>query len=208
LSNPDEIAFQTSRLSERDTVRSVTGHEMRGEGGTVRVGIGYDIHPLASGRPLVLGGVPIAHDRGLTGHSDADALVHALCDAILGALNLGDLGQHFPEEETPKDISSLVILGRVVEMMTAAGYRVMNVDGIIHAEKPQMAPFRDAMAANIANVLDVDRGCVSIKATRGEGLGPVGECRAIAATVVVLLEKRTGNRTPSGGGIDTVNGAG
>jgi 2-C-methyl-D-erythritol 2,4-cyclodiphosphate synthase len=155
----------------------------------MRVGIGYDIHPLVEGRPLILGGVTIPHDKGLAGHSDADALLHALCDAILGALNLGDLGQHFPETETFKDISSLVILERVSEMMTAKGYRVMNIDSIIHAENPKMAPFRDAMAVNIAKSLDIARDRVSIKATRGEGLGPVGECKAIAATVIVTLEK-------------------
>lgn len=157
----------------------------------MRVGIGYDIHPLVEGRPLVLGGVSIAHEMGLAGHSDADALLHALCDAILGALNLGDLGMHFPETKAFKDISSLKILGRVSQMMTGEGYRLINADSIIHAEKPEIAPHRDAMAENISKALGVEQDRVSIKATRGEGLGPVGEGRAIAATVVVLLEKDT-----------------
>ena len=156
---------------------------------TIRVGIGYDIHPLVEGRPLILGGVAIDHEKGLEGHSDADALLHALCDAVLGALSLGDLGRHFPETEAFKDISSLKILERVVEMMIGNGYRLVNADCIIHAEQPKMSPYREAMAAAVSKVLGVEAGRISIKATRGEGFGPVGEGLAIAATVVVLLEK-------------------
>lgn len=141
------------------------------------------------GRPLILGGVAIEHEKGLGGHSDADALLHALCDAVLGALSLGDLGRHFPETEEFKDISSLKILERVVEMMTGSGYRLVNADCIIHAEEPKMSPYREAMAAAVSRVLGVEADRISIKATSGEGLGPVGDGRAIAATVVVLLEK-------------------
>jgi 2-C-methyl-D-erythritol 2,4-cyclodiphosphate synthase len=154
-----------------------------------RVGIGYDIHPLVEGRPLVLGGVTIEHGKGLAGHSDADALIHALCDALLGALNLGDLGVHFPETEEWKGAPSARILGRVAEMVARAGYRLVNADCIVHAEEPRIAPHREAMAKAMAAVLGVEPGSISIKATRGEGLGPIGEKRGIAAEAVVLLER-------------------
>lgn len=155
-----------------------------------RVGIGYDIHPLARGRRLVLGGVVIEHDRGLAGHSDADALVHAVCDALLGALGLGDLGDHFPETREFAGISSLRLLERVRDMVDERGYHLVNADCIVMAEEPKLAPYRDAMVGRIAGTLGVEPGRVSIKATRGEGMGPVGEGKAIAAQAVVLLERR------------------
>ncbi len=157
--------------------------------GSFRVGIGYDIHPLAEGRPLVLGGVRIAHGAGLAGHSDADALIHALCDALLGALNLGDLGAHFPETEEWKDAASTKILGEVAGMVERAGYALVNADCVVNAEEPRIAPHRAEMARTIAAALGVDAERISIKATRGEGLGPVGEKRAIAAEAIVLLER-------------------
>lgn len=156
---------------------------------TLRVGIGYDIHPLVEGRPLVLGGVRLAHPAGLAGHSDADALIHALCDALLGAANLGDLGAHFPETPEWKDAPGARILERVAAMLAERGYRLVNADCIVHAEEPRIAPHREAMARAMARALGVDPGAVSVKATRGEGLGPVGERRAIAAEAVVLIEK-------------------
>ncbi|MDD4857006.1 MAG: 2-C-methyl-D-erythritol 2,4-cyclodiphosphate synthase [Candidatus Krumholzibacteria bacterium] len=157
--------------------------------GSFRIGIGYDIHPLVEGRPLILGGVRIEHDKGLAGHSDADALIHALCDALLGALNLGDLGVHFPETEEWRGAASTKILARVAGMVAERGYRLVNADCIINAEEPKLAPHRAEMAGAIASALGADAGDISIKATRGEGLGPVGEERAIAAEAVVLLEK-------------------
>lgn len=157
--------------------------------GSFRVGIGYDIHPLAAGRPLVLGGVRIEHGAGLAGHSDADALIHALCDALLGALNLGDLGEHFPETDEWKDAASTRILGAVAAMVAREGWALVNADCVVHAEEPKLAPHRAAMARSIAAALGVDAARISIKATRGEGLGPVGEKRAIAAEAVVLLER-------------------
>jgi 2-C-methyl-D-erythritol 2,4-cyclodiphosphate synthase len=157
--------------------------------GSFRVGIGYDIHPLVEGRPLVLGGVRIEHGAGLEGHSDADALIHALCDAFLGALNLGDLGAHFPETEEWKDAASTRILGAVAGMVEREGWALVNADCVVHAEAPRLAPHRAAMARTIAAALGVDAERISIKATRGEGLGPVGERRAIAAEAIVLLEK-------------------
>jgi 2-C-methyl-D-erythritol 2,4-cyclodiphosphate synthase len=157
--------------------------------GSFRVGIGYDIHPLSAGRPLVLGGVRIEHGAGLAGHSDADALIHALCDALLGALNLGDLGEHFPETDEWKDAASTRILAAVAAMVAREGWTLVNADCVVHAEEPKLAPHRAAMARSIAAALGVEAARISIKATRGEGLGPVGEKRAIAAEAVVLLEK-------------------
>ncbi len=157
--------------------------------GSFRIGIGYDIHPLVPGRALVLGGVRIDHPLGLAGHSDADALIHALCDALLGAANLGDLGAHFPETPEWKDAPSARILERVAGMVGRAGFRLVNADCIVNAEEPKIAPHREAMARAMANALGVDPGLVSVKATRGEGLGPVGERRAIAAEAIVLIER-------------------
>ena len=157
--------------------------------GSYRIGIGYDIHPLVPGRALVLGGVRIRHPFGLGGHSDADALIHALCDALLGAANLGDLGAHFPETPEWKDAPSARILERVASLVSGAGFRLVNADCVVNAEEPPIAPHREAMARAMAAALGVDPGLVSIKATRGEGLGPVGEKRAIAAEAVVLIER-------------------
>jgi len=157
--------------------------------GSFRIGIGYDVHPLVEGRPLVLGGVTIPHAKGLAGHSDADALIHALCDALLGALNLGDLGAHFPETDEWKGAASVGLLERVAAMVARRGYRLVNADCVVNAEEPALAPHRAEMAKTMAAALGVDPADISVKATRGEGLGPVGEKRAIAAEVVVLLEK-------------------
>jgi len=162
---------------------------MKQTAGSFRIGIGYDIHPLVEGRPLFLGGVRIPHGKGLAGHSDADALIHALCDALLGAANLGDLGEHFPETAQWKDAPSTAILRRVAGMIAGQGYALVNADCIINAEEPKLAPHRSEMAKVIAAALDVDAADISIKATRGEGLGPIGEKRAIAAEAVVLLQK-------------------
>jgi 2-C-methyl-D-erythritol 2,4-cyclodiphosphate synthase len=161
---------------------------------SLRIGIGYDIHPLVEGRPLVLGGVTVDYPKGLAGHSDADALIHALCDALLGACGLGDLGAHFPETPEWKDARSTAILERVGGMVRRAGFRLVNADCIVHAEEPMLAPYRARMAETMARVLGVEPGCVSVKARRGEGLGPVGERRAMAAEAVVLVERIEGAR--------------
>jgi 2-C-methyl-D-erythritol 2,4-cyclodiphosphate synthase len=152
-----------------------------------RIGVGYDIHPLVEGRPLILGGVRVEHDKGLAGHSDADVLIHALCDALLGALGLGDLGEHFPETDEFRDISSMRILGTVAGMIAENGYRLVNADCIIHAERPKLAGYRRRMEKRMAAVLGVEAGAVSVKATRGEGMGPIGGGEAIAAQAVVLV---------------------
>jgi 2-C-methyl-D-erythritol 2,4-cyclodiphosphate synthase len=155
----------------------------------MRVGIGYDIHQLQIGRKLVLGGVPIPHTAGLAGHSDADVVLHALMDAILGALALGDIGQHFPpSDERFRDVSSLVLLHRVVELMRAEGYVVGNADVMVVAEQPRLSQHIVLMRDVVRNVLGVDIGQVSIKATTNERVGPEGRLEAISAHAVVLLE--------------------
>jgi 2-C-methyl-D-erythritol 2,4-cyclodiphosphate synthase len=155
----------------------------------MRVGIGYDVHRLADNRPLIIGGVEIPFDKGLLGHSDADVLVHAIMDALLGALGKGDIGQHFPDSrEEYKGISSIELLSRVERIISADGYRVGNIDGIIIAQRPKMAPYLKEMKANIASTLKVDPSMVNIKATTTEGLGLVGTGQGMAAQAVVLLE--------------------
>ena len=158
------------------------------------MGIGYDIHPLVEGRPLVLGGVEVPFSKGLYGHSDADVLIHALCDAILGALGEGDIGEHFPDDdERYEGVSSLELLRKVAGILAARGLRLVNADCIVHAEEPKISPFKNDMRERIAEVLGVDKSLVSVKATRGEGLGPIGEGSAIAAQAVVLIEAMNDN---------------
>lgn len=156
----------------------------------MRVGLGYDVHRLAEGRRLVIGGVEIPSDQGLDGHSDADVVVHALMDALLGAAALGDIGQHFPpSDEHFKDISSLYLLELVVGMLGAVGYRVGNVDVMVVAEGPRLSPYVDEMRSSLAGVLKVSMQSVNVKATTNEGLGPEGRSEGISAQAVVLLER-------------------
>ena len=157
----------------------------------IRVGQGYDVHPLVSGRKLVLGGVVIPHAKGLDGHSDADALIHAVCDACLGAAALGDIGKHFPDSDGQyRNIDSRVLLRRVREAIDQAGWRVGNVDATIIAQAPRLAPHIPAMAANIALDLEVAASAVNVKATTTERLGFIGREEGIAAQAVVLLERK------------------
>ncbi len=156
----------------------------------MRVGIGYDIHALVDGRRLVLGGVEIAHARGLLGHSDADVVTHAICDALLGALALGDLGRHFPDTDARwKDASSLDLLAHVVGLVHARGYTVGNIDVTVVAAQPKLAPHVAAMRDALAARLGVDAGRVSVKATTGEGLSPEGRGEAIAAHAIALVQR-------------------
>jgi 2-C-methyl-D-erythritol 2,4-cyclodiphosphate synthase len=160
---------------------------------SVRIGFGYDVHPLVAGRPLVLGGVTIPHPKGLMGHSDADALSHALTDALLGALGLQDMGSHFPDTDPRyRGTSSLDLLARVAEMMRAGGYRVANADTLVIAEAPRVAPHADAMRANLARALGCPPERVNVKATTHEGLGALGRGEGIAAQAVCLLEPDLG----------------
>jgi len=159
----------------------------------VRVGIGYDVHPLVPGRRLVLGGVEIPFDRGLDGHSDGDAAVHAIIDALLGAAGLGDIGTHFPSSEPEyKDISSLILLHRVVQKLKGTGLEVGNVDATIVAEHPRLSPFVAQIRESISRTLGVAVDQVGVKTTTSKGLGFVGRGQAIAVHAVALVnETRT-----------------
>jgi 2-C-methyl-D-erythritol 2,4-cyclodiphosphate synthase len=156
----------------------------------IRIGSGFDVHPLVAGRRLVLGGVVIPHERGLEGHSDADVLLHAVSDAILGALALGDIGAHFPDSDARwKDADSRVLLRHVASLATAQGYRVGNLDVTLIAQAPKVAPYVAAMRANVAADLGCDPGRVSVKATTTERLGFTGRGEGIAAIASVLLRR-------------------
>ncbi|MDQ1349346.1 MAG: 2-C-methyl-D-erythritol 2,4-cyclodiphosphate synthase [Acidobacteriota bacterium] len=155
----------------------------------LRIGQGYDIHALVAGRKLVLGGEEIVYPLGLDGHSDADVLLHALGDALLGAASLGDLGRHFPpSDERWRGASSLDLLARIVALVHAEGYRVVNCDLTLVAEAPKLAPHRDRIIERIARVLGVEESAVGLKATTNEGLGAIGRGEGMAAFAVVLLE--------------------
>ena len=157
----------------------------------MRIGIGYDVHKLVAGRKLILGGVEIPHDLGLLGHSDADVLTHAIMDALLGALALGDIGQHFPDtDETYRGADSLALLKRVGELIGEQGYEVGNIDSIIIAEKPKMKPHIPEMREKIAGVLGVGTDRISIKATTEEKLGFTGREEGISSQAVVLLNRK------------------
>jgi 2-C-methyl-D-erythritol 2,4-cyclodiphosphate synthase len=148
----------------------------------MRIGTGYDVHRLVEGRKLIIGGVDIPHEKGLLGHSDADVLLHAVCDALLGAAGLGDIGKHFPDTAVQyKGISSLLLLAEVRGLLGHKGYRVNNVDATIVAEQPKMAGHIPVMVANIAAVLQVEPSAVNVKATTTEGLGFAGRGEGIAA---------------------------
>ena len=154
----------------------------------IRIGNGFDVHALVAGRPLVLGGVAIPHKRGLAGHSDADVLLHAVCDAILGALALGDIGMHFPDTDARwKGADSRVLLRHVAALASARGWRVGNLDVTVIAEAPKLAPHVSAMRANLAGDLGCDIGAISVKATTTERLGFAGRGEGIAALATVLL---------------------
>lgn len=155
----------------------------------LRIGLGYDVHAFAESRELVLGGVRIPHERGLLGHSDADVLVHAIMDAILGAMREGDIGQHFPDSDPAyAGISSIELLDRVGSLVRARGYAVLDVDAVLVLEVPKIAPHREAMRGNIARALGLDVSSVGVKATTTEGLGFAGRREGVAAQAVALLE--------------------
>ena len=155
----------------------------------MRGGIGYDVHRFAEGRRLILGGVNIPWEKGLLGHSDADALVHAIMDAMLGAAALGDIGQHFPDsQEAYRDISSLLLLKRVSGLLREKGFGIVNLDAVIIAQRPKMAPYLPKMKENISSVLHADPACINIKATTTEWLGFPGRQEGIAAQAVALID--------------------
>lgn len=155
----------------------------------MRVGIGYDVHPLVKGRKLILGGVTIPFEKGLKGHSDADVLVHAVCDALFGAASLGDIGLHFPDTDPKyKDVSSIELLAKTFQMVKAEGFSILNIDATIFAEAPKLSPYRSAMQQNIASTLKLEPDQVNIKATTTEGLGMIGSGAGIGAMGVALIE--------------------
>jgi 2-C-methyl-D-erythritol 2,4-cyclodiphosphate synthase len=157
----------------------------------IRIGQGFDVHRLVEGRRLVVGGVEIAHEKGLLGHSDADVLLHAVCDALLGAAALGDIGRHFPDSDPRyRGIDSRELLRRVAGLVREQGYVPANVDATIIAEAPRMAPHVPAMVAHIAADLGIDEGCVNVKATTTEKLGFAGRGEGIAAQAVCLIAAR------------------
>jgi len=154
----------------------------------MRIGFGYDVHKLVEGRKLILGGVDIPSERGLLGHSDADVLLHAVCDSLLGAASLGDIGKHFPETDAKfKGINSLALLEKVGEMVAEEGYTISNIDSTVVLQKPKIVSHVDAMKKNIASALHIPEDLISIKATTNEGLGFIGHEEGAAAYAVTLI---------------------
>ena len=157
----------------------------------MRIGQGFDVHALVPGRRLVIGGVEIPHEKGLAGHSDADVLLHAICDALLGAAALGDIGQHFPDDNPNfRDADSRALLREIGQKLAAAGYRIVNLDATIIAEAPRMAPHVARMIGNIASDLEIAPAAVSVKAASTERLGFAGRGEGIAAQAIALIEER------------------
>jgi 2-C-methyl-D-erythritol 2,4-cyclodiphosphate synthase len=157
----------------------------------MRIGFGYDVHRLVSGRPLILGGIAIPFEKGLLGHSDADVLLHSVCDALLGAAAMGDIGEHFPDTNPRfKNCNSLHLLKQVGEMIAKEGFQIQNIDATIIAEAPKIAPYRLEMQKNIADALQIEIACAHVKATTTEGLGAIGRGKGIASTCVALLKLR------------------
>ncbi len=159
----------------------------------MRIGQGFDIHALAEGRALIIGGVTIPYERGLVGHSDADVLLHAICDALIGAAALGDIGKHFPDTD-PRyaGVDSRKLLREVVQLLRARGYTIVNIDSTVIAQAPKLAPYILAMRENIAADLDISVDAVNVKAKTAERLGAIGRGEGIAAEAVVLIETITG----------------
>jgi len=155
----------------------------------MRIGYGYDVHPLGPGRKLILGGIEISHDKGLVGHSDSDVLVHAVCDALLGAMGEGDLGRHYPSSDPKyKDISSLKLLEDVMSKVRARGYRVGNIDSVIVAQSPRLGPHLAAMQKKLAETAGIDVTLVNVKVKSGEGLDAVGKEESMIAHAVCVIE--------------------
>lgn len=155
----------------------------------MRIGHGYDVHRFAQGRDLYLGGVKIDYEPGLLGHSDADVLLHAVCDALLGAAALGDIGRHFPDTDDEfLNIDSKILLKKTAQLLAQSGYKIVNIDSTVIAQAPKLAPYIPAMKRTVAGVLGIDENCVNVKATTEEGLGFTGERLGIAAHAVCIIE--------------------
>lgn len=156
----------------------------------IRIGLGYDVHRLVTGRKLIIGGVHVEHEKGLLGHSDADVLTHAICDALLGAAALGDIGRRFPDsDEKYKGINSLILLAEVGKLLRTMGCKINNIDATVIAQAPKFAPYIEEMRRNIAETLEIGTGAVSIKATTEEGLGFTGKKEGIAASAIAVIEE-------------------
>lgn len=183
ITTPEDLIIAEALLKRK------TGGEMQ-----IRTGFGYDSHRFARGRKLILGGIEIAYDQGLQGHSDADALIHAVCDALLGAAGLGDIGRHFPDTDPAyRGISSLLILERVREMIREKGFFISNIDTSIILERPKLAPFAGEIAATLAKALNISADDVNIKAKTNEGMGFVGRNEGIAVFAVATIKERKNN---------------
>ena len=155
----------------------------------MRIGMGYDVHRLVEGRDLIIGGVAIPFEKGLLGHSDADVLLHAIMDSLLGAAALGDIGKHFPDtDNTYKGVSSIFLLNKVGQLLIDKAYKIINIDATIIAQKPKMAPHIESMRENISNALGIDIGKINIKATTEEGLGFTGSGEGISSQSICLIE--------------------
>jgi len=165
----------------------------------MRIGYGYDIHRLVKGRTLFLGGIEIPHPRGLLGHSDADVLLHAICDGLLGAAGCGDIGEHFPDTDPKfKNAKSTRLLSQTAEMIRKKGYAIGNIDCIIFCEEVKVTPYKQRMKKKICALLNIDPAVLNIKAKTGEGLGAVGQKKAIAASSVVLVNEMKKRKTKKG----------
>lgn len=157
---------------------------------TLRIGQGFDVHQLVEGRPLIIGGITIPHEKGLLGHSDADVLLHAICDALIGAAGLGDIGKHFSDSDPRyKNIDSRILLRNVYRLITDKGYKIVNIDATIIAQSPKMAPHIPGMIATIAQDLEMPTDCINLKAKTAEHLGAIGRKEGIVAEAVCLIER-------------------
>ena len=194
LSDIDSVLEEISDMVDLESLPSTKSNQSPlpsgGAGGGFRVGMGYDVHQLVEGRDLWMGGIKIEHSKGLLGHSDADVLLHAICDALLGAANMRDIGYHFPDTSAETDgMDSKIILRKTIELIATKGYRVGNIDATICAERPKMNPHIPEMKACMAEVIGCDEDDISIKATTTEKLGFTGREEGISAYAVVLIEK-------------------
>jgi 2-C-methyl-D-erythritol 4-phosphate cytidylyltransferase / 2-C-methyl-D-erythritol 2,4-cyclodiphosphate synthase len=186
----DEQNLKLTTAGDARVIDAIARGEQEPKAPAIRTGIGYDVHRLVPGRPLVLGGMHIPFELGLAGHSDADVLLHALSDAILGACAAGDIGQHFPpSDEAFRDISSLILIEQVRDIITELGYHVLNVDATVIAEVPKIGPYAEQMRAAIASALGIAREAVGLKATTNEGLGFAGRGEGIAAMAVATVQR-------------------
>jgi 2-C-methyl-D-erythritol 2,4-cyclodiphosphate synthase len=184
---PIGMAGRSPRRYHAGALRKVC--DTRREGDVVRVGIGYDLHRMETGRPLILGGVKIEHSRGLVGHSDADVVLHAVADALLGAACLGDIGEHYPDTAPQwAGLDSQRLLSEVVDRLARAGWRPVQCDLIVHAQEPKLSAHKPAIRANLARLLHVDSSVVNVKAKTGETIGTIGRGEAIACQAVVVVE--------------------